>query len=56
MLYKKNMDYGDDNLIQDGMSGIIVRLSDKISRLRNLTKEENTVIHFESIEDTLKDI
>ncbi len=56
MLYKKNMDYGDDNLIQDGMTGIIVRLSDKISRLRNLTKEENTVIHFESIEDTLKDI
>lgn len=54
MLIKKNADYGDSNLIKHGMTGIIVRLSDKLARLENLQDKKGQVD--ETIEDTLKDI
>jgi hypothetical protein len=56
----KNADYSSNNISKFGMQGILVRLSDKLERLSNLTAREkncvNTEAHFESIEDTLLDI
>ena len=54
MLIKKNADYGDKNLTKHGMTGIIVRLSDKLARLENLQHKKGQVE--ETTEDTLKDI
>jgi hypothetical protein len=54
MLIKKNADYGDENLTKHGMTGIIVRLSDKLARLENLQGKKGHID--ETTEDTLKDI
>jgi hypothetical protein len=54
MLIKKNADYGYSNLTKHGMTGIIVRLSDKLARLENLQHKKGQVE--ETTEDTLKDI
>ena len=54
VLVKKNHDYGDSNLIEDGLYGISIRMKDKINRLKNLCHEKPEVD--ESIEDTLEDI
>ena len=54
MLIKKNADYGDSNLTKHGMTGIIVRLSDKLARLENLQGKKGHID--ETTEDTLKDI
>jgi len=44
MLDKKNRDYGDDNLLKFGTFGILVRCSDKISRLEHImTSKTNAV-------------
>ena len=54
---KKNADYGssfEKSLEQLGEVAGIVRISDKYSRLVNLTKNENKVL--ESKSDTLKDM
>lgn len=54
-LCSKQRDYGHDNITAFGVLGIKVRLSDKLARYANLTKNgidpEN-----ESLEDTVKDI
>lgn len=55
LLDKKNQDYSSANIAKFGLQGIVVRLSDKIERLANLTKK-NGEGNFESIEDTLRDI
>ncbi|MFA5658908.1 MAG: hypothetical protein WC900_06450 [Oscillospiraceae bacterium] len=52
LLLEKNRKYGDNNLTRHGHMGIIVRLSDKLSRLENLQGTE----HEEAIEDVYKDI
>ena len=54
---KKNADYGnsfEESLNEFGEVAGIVRISDKNSRLVNLTKNENNVL--ESKSDTLKDM
>ena len=54
---KKNADYGnsfEESLNEFGEVAGIVRISDKNSRLVNLTKNENKVL--ESKSDTLKDM
>jgi len=61
LLLEKNAKYGNDNLCQYGHLGIIVRLSDKLSRLENLTKDGAKDVDeyddlIESIEDVYKDI
>ena len=38
MLESKNTDYGDENLLRYGQFGIVVRCSDKLSRLEHLLK------------------
>lgn len=58
LLIKKNRDYNnsfDKTVDEFGYAAIAVRLSDKINRLQNITKNANEVKD-ESIEDTLIDI
>lgn len=55
LLTQKRQDYGTENLDKFGEFGILVRISDKVERLRNLLasgKEPN----FESINDTWRDV
>ena len=55
LLTKKNMDYGPGNIAEFGMHGVLVRLSDKIERLKHLLLNDMTPSN-EAIEDTLLDI
>jgi len=53
----KNRDYGSDSLIRFGVKGIIVRMSDKMDRIVNLTMNDNkAMVVDEKSEDTLKDM
>lgn len=57
LVEKKNRDYGnsfDKTLNEYGDTAYFLRIEDKISRLKSLTKKDAEVD--ESIEDTLKDI
>ncbi len=62
ILLAKNAAYGDKNLVEDGLAGIIIRIKDKLNRLLSLQNQlgfqsvklqEKTA---ESLEDTLLDI
>lgn len=63
---KKNKDYaGDDYLsnfkMSEGMGipawkGVIVRMTDKLSRIMNLAKSENAAVASETTSDTLTDL
>ncbi|MGG7057587.1 nucleotide modification associated domain-containing protein [Clostridium tertium] len=58
LVEKKNRDYGnsfDRTLEEYGDTAYFLRIEDKLSRLKSLTKKETEVVD-ESIEDTLKDI
>ena len=58
LVEKKNRDYGksfDNTLNEYGDVAYFLRIEDKLSRLKSLSKKEAAVID-ESIEDTLKDI
>ena len=52
---KKQLDYGPNNISDFGEFGVLVRLNDKINRLKNLFKT-NASAQNESIADTWKDI
>lgn len=52
---KKNHDYGNA-YERYGIMGIIIRISDKISRLENITKKQITMVNDESLRDTLVDL
>lgn len=61
LLSRKGHDYSGDgdcmgNLRRFGGFGIVVRLSDKFSRLEALTKVNNPKVLDESLIDTLRDI
>lgn len=65
ILIRKHSDYGPENILKFGQTGIIVRMYDKMSRLENLLKNSkhnfNTamsanIVQDESIIDTLTDI
>ena len=51
----KQHDYGHDNILVFKEQGLVVRLWDKISRLKNLVWNNNNPKN-ESIEDTFTDI
>jgi len=58
MLIAKNHDYGDSfhYLYEEyGMESILIRLDDKLSRLKSITKQ-NRYVKDESVKDTLIDI
>lgn len=52
---KKNKDYGDA-FAQDGAVGVLVRLGDKINRLKNITNTNITLVNTETLRDTLIDL
>ena len=53
LLARKQHDYGHQNILEFGLIGILVRLSDKIERLENVKGKQTK---FESYNDTLRDI
>jgi len=55
LIVAKQNDYGKDNILGFGEQGLVVRLWDKINRLKNLVWH-NTRPKNESVEDTLNDI
>jgi Domain of Unknown Function (DUF1599). len=54
--YKKNKDYGSANILDFGISGLLVRINDKLARLINLQKVKSRSVKDETIEDTIEDI
>lgn len=54
LLCSKQHDYGHDNIALFGIMGLVVRLSDKVARLKNLQRRQ--VAANESAIDTLRDI
>lgn len=55
MRWRKNCDYGGAYKVC-GTQGIVVRLVDKVMRLKNIVLDKNNQQIQESIEDNLKDI
>lgn len=55
LFYGKQLDYGTGNISKFGEEGIVIRLYDKIERLRTLWREGREPSN-ESIADTLYDI
>lgn len=54
---KKQMDYGPSNIAKFGIYGLIVRMHDKIGRLRNLVETSKTNnVKDETVYDTLVDL
>ena len=55
LIRKKNEMYGDGNIDAIGQEGIMIRLKEKIERLKHLL-EKNLNPEEEPVEDTWKDI
>jgi len=55
LLKRKNEMYGDENIVKIGEEGIIIRITEKIERLKHLIKNKTNPPE-ETIEDTWKDI
>jgi len=56
---RKNHDYGDSfhtTFEEEGMAMVRIRLSDKLNRLKSLTRGEEQMVADESIRDTLCDL
>ncbi|KAB7198371.1 nucleotide modification associated domain-containing protein [Clostridium beijerinckii] len=59
LLEKKNKDYGNsfDKTVEEyGATAYLLRIEDKISRLKSITKNKEILVTDESMEDTIKDI
>lgn len=56
LLERKQADYGSNNIAKFGTKGVLVRVSDKVERLVNLTWDNDKEPNFESVEDTWRDI
>ena len=52
---RKNHDYGDA-FADYGTIGVLVRMGDKIRRLQSIEKNKISLIHDESLRDTLIDL
>ena len=52
----KQHDYGHDNILGFGDKGLVVRMWDKVSRLKNLIWNGNGIAKHEPIKDTFTDI
>ena len=55
LFQKKNKDYGDA-FANFGTIGVLVRMSDKISRAVSITNSSVTLVNDESLRDTLIDL
>lgn len=59
LLERKNKDYGNsfDKTIEEyGMTAYFLRIEDKLSRLKSIVKNKETLVLDESVEDTITDI
>lgn len=61
LLDQKQEDYGSRNISDFGSFGVLVRMNDKLQRLRNLLAAPGVlagskVANFESLQDTAKDL
>lgn len=52
---KKNKDYGD-SFAKHGTIGVLIRMSDKIDRCLNISKNGVNLVHDEALRDTLIDL
>jgi len=52
----KNKDYGCETILDYMEFGLLVRMNDKINRLKNIIKNNIINVQNESIEDTCKDL
>lgn len=50
ILYRKRLDYGNESIIRTGELGILIRLIDKLCRIKNLLEQNNP--NFESLRDS----
>lgn len=55
MFVKKNTDYGDA-FATYGPVGVLVRIGDKLGRMRHVSKTEIVLVQDESLRDTLMDL
>ena len=55
LMISKQKDYGPQNILSFGECGVLVRVNDKVERLKNLHKAGRQPKN-ESVEDTWKDI
>jgi len=56
---QKNHDYGDSfhqTFLEEGMAMARIRLGDKLSRFKNLSRNSDQMVKDESIRDTLIDL
>ena len=55
---KKQRDYGHKNISKFGITGLVIRVHDKVARVENLMKKENytNAVSDETMLDTLMDI
>lgn len=51
----KNSDYGN-SFAEDGPIGVIIRIGDKIKRMKTITNKGITLVNDESLRDTLCDL
>lgn len=59
LLVSKHSDYGPKNISEapgGAMNGLLVRMHDKMARLKNLTYNKTEAPNHESVEDSLKDL
>jgi hypothetical protein len=56
LMDRKQMDYGSRNISAFGTQGVIVRMSDKFERLKNLYGKKRRRAINESVLDTFRDI
>lgn len=59
LYYRKNRDYGSsvtDTFNKYGLVSFLVRMEDKLNRVRTLTQKGNAKVLDEKIEDTLMDL
>lgn len=59
LYYRKNHDYGDNfrkSLEEFGLVAAVVRMSDKMERVKTLSKGEKAKVTDEKIRDTLVDL
>ena len=55
----KQLDYGSANISLNGELGVMVRCTDKVSRMRNMLFKQlkgDTEVNHESLEDTYRDL
>ena len=55
LVIAKQADYGHDNILGTGEVGLVVRVNDKIARLRNLVLNKKTPMN-ETVRDTWVDV